>query len=479
MDKWVPAALDYIPRWLEYQMRQSEQPGCVIAIADTKSVGCKIVLEQAFGHADLDRRIALTPRHRFRVASHSKSFTSAGIMKLRERDRLRLDDLVGRYVQGLHRDIAEATIAQILSHSGGLVRDGWDSGQWQDRRPFLDADELRADLAAAPIIDTNTRFKYSNHGFGLAGMVIEAITGEGYTDWIKREIVIPAGLEETEPDMPLPRGVPFARGHTGLLPAGRRFVVPGDNPTNALAPATGFVSTAADLVRFFGQLDPAARRSVLSVASRREMIRRQWSDPYATFGSNYGLGIASGNTAGSDWFGHGGGFQGFITRTSVLPGHGLAISILTNAIDGWAHLWWGGIMQILAAFARHGPPTAQVRDWAGRWWTHWGAIDLVPMGRRVLVAAPGWLNPVMDATEITVSGSDKGKIALAGGFANYGETVRRKRGRNGAVSEVWLGGSCFLPEQRIVRELESRYGKKAGGKAKPGDTTTPRTRKLS
>jgi len=202
MEKWVPAALDYIPRWLEYQMRQSEQPGCVIAIGDTRSAGGKIVLEQAFGHADLDRRTPLTPRHRFRVASHSKSFTSAGIMKLREQNRLRLDDPVGRHVEGLHRDVAETTIAQVLSHSAGLVRDGWDSGQWQDRRPFLDAEELRADLAAAPIIDANTRFKYSNHGFGLAGMVIAAVTGERYTDWVRREIVVPAGLTETEPDMP-------------------------------------------------------------------------------------------------------------------------------------------------------------------------------------------------------------------------------------------------------------------------------------
>ena len=80
MDKWIGAALDYIPRWLEYQMRLSEQPGCVIAIAYKG----KLVLEQAFGHADLAQGIALTPRHRFRVASHSKSFTAAGVLKLRE-----------------------------------------------------------------------------------------------------------------------------------------------------------------------------------------------------------------------------------------------------------------------------------------------------------------------------------------------------------------------------------------------------------
>src|ERR1051326_2223828 len=116
MEKWVPAALDYVPRWLEYQMRQSEQPGCVIAIGDAGHPGGRIVFEQAFGCADLDRKEKLTPRHRFRVASHSKSFTSAGVMKLREQGKLRLDDPVGRHVEGLHRDIAETTIAQLLSH---------------------------------------------------------------------------------------------------------------------------------------------------------------------------------------------------------------------------------------------------------------------------------------------------------------------------------------------------------------------------
>ena len=46
-----------------------------------------------------------------------------------------------------------------------------------------------------------------------------------------------------------------------------------------MAPATGFVSTAADLVRFFAQLAPNAKQSVLSVDSRREMSRQQWRDP--------------------------------------------------------------------------------------------------------------------------------------------------------------------------------------------------------
>jgi CubicO group peptidase (beta-lactamase class C family) len=454
MDKWLKPALDYIPQFLDYQLRQSEQPGCVVAIAHRG----KIVLEAAFGHADLVKRVPLTPRHRFRVASHSKSFTATGVMKLREAGKLRLDDPAGRYVAGLHRSIAQATIAQLLSHSAGIIRDGTDNGQWQDRRPFLSAAELRAALAETPVLETNTRFKYSNHGFGLAGLIIEAVTGEPYTTWIKHAIVEPAGLAETVPDMPLAKGALMASGHSAKLPIGRRVVVPARNATNALASATGFVSTARDLARFFAQLDPAARRSVLSPSSRREMIRRQWRDPDSSLERYYGLGIMSGRTAEWDWFGHGGAFQGFISRTGVLPESGLTVSLVTNAVDGFANQWFESVLHILRRFATHGAPAKRIGDWTGRWWTLWNALDLVPMGERVLVAAPALLNPFLDASEIAVTGKDRGRIALATGFAAYGEGARLVRGRGGKPTEFWLGGTKLLPETRLVPELEKRYG---------------------
>jgi CubicO group peptidase (beta-lactamase class C family) len=61
MQKWLDPAVDYVSRWMEFQMRMSEQPGCVIAIAH----GSRVVLEQAFGYADLRRGVPLTPRHGF------------------------------------------------------------------------------------------------------------------------------------------------------------------------------------------------------------------------------------------------------------------------------------------------------------------------------------------------------------------------------------------------------------------------------
>jgi CubicO group peptidase (beta-lactamase class C family) len=453
MERWLKCALDYIPDWLAFQMRASEKPGCAIAIAHRD----RVVLERAWGYADLATGEPLTPRHRFRIASHSKSFTAAGLLKLREQGKLKLDDPVGQFVARLHARVARTTIAQLLSHSAGLIRDGSDAGQFLDRRPFLSTDELMAALQDPPVIEPNTRFKYSNLGYGLLGKVIEACAGEAYATWIRREIVDAAGLTETELDMPLADGIPFARGHTGRLVLGRRLTIPGDFTTNAIGPAGGFVSTAADLARYFAQLSPKARKSVLSVASRREMVRRQWRDPHSDLERYYGLGTISGTSDGWDWFGHSGGLQGYISRTCVLPAQDLAISLLTNAVDGFAHAWLDGIIHILQAFARHGAPARQVKDWTGRWWSLWGAIDLVPMGEKVMVAVPGIWAPFANASELEITGKREGRIAVAAGYGSHGEPVRCVRRKSGKIAELWLSATRLVPEDELAAEMATRY----------------------
>jgi CubicO group peptidase (beta-lactamase class C family) len=454
MDRWLGAALDYIPRWLEFQMQASQQPGCIVAIAHRD----KVVLERAFGSANLDTGEALTPRHRFRIASHTKSFTAAAILKLRERGKLKLDDTAGQFVSDLHPGVARATIAQLLSHSAGLIRDGRDAGQFLDRRAFLNARELKEDLKLPPVIDAGSRLKYSNHGYALLGLIIEAITGESWAEFIKREIIDAVGLKETTPDMPLKRGTPFARGHTGRILLGRRLVIPGDFVQHAVAPAGSVVSTASDVARYFAQLSPNARRSVISTASRREMTRRHWRNPNSSLEDYYGLGTMSGTMNGWDWFGHGGGLQGYISQTRVYPAQELTVVVLTNAIDGWAGMWVGGITNILQAFARNGAPSRKVRDWNGRFWTLWGASDLVPMGNKVVWVAPGMITPMADAGELTVMGRNLAKITLTNGYGSYGEMVRCVRNKSGRITEL-IGATRILPAARVAREMEKRYSR--------------------
>ncbi len=456
---WLKAALAYVPEWMSFQVERFRQVGCTVAIAH----GGKLVYEQAFGTADLRTGKALTPRHRFRIASHSKTFTASGVMLLREQGTLGLDDPIGQYVSGLHKGLAKARIGELLSHSAGVTRDGVDSGQFSDRRPYLSREELLSELAQKQPLVPGVQLKYSNHGFGLLGLMIEGITGTDYASWITQNVIEAAGLKETVPDMPhLPKKVPMATGHSAEFPFGQRLIVPGDNVCDAIAPAGGFVSTAADVARFFAQLSPASKTSILSAASRREMTQRRWRDNCSTVEQYYGLGTMQSAPGLKEWFGHTGGLQGFVSRTSCFAETGFTITVLCNAQDAPSYVWVDSIASILAAFQRHGAPTKRVADWGGRWWSMWGAVDMVPMGNVVCQTAP-FMNPPFDATttEITVKGKDHGLIAKTSAYNSPGQTVRRVRGRGGKPTELWLGGSIQLPKEAMLKEVTGRY-KKSG-----------------
>ncbi len=451
MSTGLKAALDYLPRWLEFQVAELQQPGCAVAVAHRG----RLVLERAFGVADIETGAPLTPKHRFRVASHSKSFTAAGVMRLVEARKLRLNAAVGTYVAGLHERVASTTLRQLLSHGAGVHRDGRDSGQWDLRRPFLDAAELRADLRTPPTLEPDARFKYSNHAFGLLGLVIECVTGSPYTTWIRREVIERAGLSHTQPDAPVTGRAPMSNGHTARSTLGRRHTLGRDLPTHALAAATGFVSTAGDLARFFSQLDPRADSELLSVASRRAMVRVHREVPGLPPGREYGLGIIRGRLGLTHWFGHSGSFPGYLSRTCVLPAEELSFSVLTNSIDGPAQQWADGAIDIFRTFSQRGAPTGSTRRWTGRWWNIWGACDLVPVGDRVLVTRPSLTSPFVGASELTVRG-DVGKITEADGFATFGESVRLLRDRRGRATELWLGGARFDPDTRALKQRLDR-----------------------
>ena len=129
--------------------------------------------------------------------------------------------------------------------------------------------------------------------------------------------------------------------------------------------------------------------------------------------------------------------------------------MLTNAADGLSHFWLDGVVHILRAFARNGAPERKLASWNGRWWGLWGAIDLVPMGRKVMVATPGMFNPFLDASEVTVIDKDRAKITQAIGGGAHGQGVRRVRNKEGEVSEIWFAGTKLLPEAEAARRFAS------------------------
>jgi hypothetical protein len=302
---------------------------------------------------------------------------------------------------------------------------------------------------------------------------IEAVANEPYAAWIRREVVAPFGLTETDPDMPLPPGAPFARGHTGKALLGRSQLVPGDYPLNALTPAAGFVSTAGDLARFFAQLSPNAADSPLSRDSRREMTRGQWKNPDAALVTAYGLGTSSGTLGDWNWFGHAGGLLGYISRTAVVPERNMAISVLTNVSNGLAWSWLDGILHVARALAQRGKPTEGVLGWTGRWWNAWGALDLLPAGDRVLVAAPGFLNPVIDAAEIEVTGPNEAASPWPPAMMVMGSPFVSSATKPAHRSSSGLGASVPLPRPWSRRKCVTSTAHQSVRDCKPQHDAEP------
>jgi CubicO group peptidase (beta-lactamase class C family) len=125
-------AMAYADQWLAFQQRLKEIPAVTMAVRH----GDEVILSRAYGHANLEREIAVTPMHIFRVASHSKWFTATAIMQLKEQHKLRLDDPLGQYIAWLVEPVASITIRQVLNHAAGITRDGYDNDHWQLDHPF-------------------------------------------------------------------------------------------------------------------------------------------------------------------------------------------------------------------------------------------------------------------------------------------------------------------------------------------------------
>jgi D-alanyl-D-alanine carboxypeptidase len=467
----------YLAQWVTTQAALHRVPGVQYAVA----VDDEVVLDGAWGVTDLTSGTPLRPDHLFRVASHSKTFTATTVARLVDAGELRWDDALGAHVPELGRTSAgEITVREALGHTGGLLRDGRDADFWQLALPFPDrAALLDAVLTDGEVYGRGEAFKYSNLAYGLLGLVVEAVTGERFTDHVRHALLEPLGLDDTFCELTDEISRRAVVGHSAPAPAepGLRAVfADGRLPvaattTGALAAATGFCSTARDLVRWASAhcdgatlLRPETRRLLQreeSVVERPHSRRRA-----------YGLGFELRDVDGRRLVGHSGGFPGQITRTWFDPTSRVAVSVLTNAIDGPADQLALGLFALVttalagdhggsAAGSASGGATggggsddgapAGLDRWTGRFANLWGRIDLVRLGGHLWSIDPLRADPLDGAERLRVDG-DALRPAPHGGFGPVGEPVHVLRDADGAPSGVVVGGMTSWPAEEFERQ---------------------------
>lgn len=447
----VLAACDVADRHLAARRRMLRIPGVQAAVA----VDGEVVWETAHGFADLERRVALTPRHVFRIASHSKTFTATAVLQLVEAGRLRLDDRLGDHVAGLPTGVASVTVRETLGHGGGLTRDGADADHWSLERPFPSAEQLLAGLdAGSAVRPANERFKYSNIGYSVLGLVIEAITGGSYAEAVGAGIIDRLGLSETTPELDPKRAHQYAVGYTSLAYADQRLPIENIS-TGAMAAATGFASTAADTARYLGAHRPGDER-LLQDPSKRLGQRDEWKVERAD--SSYGLGFEVLEVAGRRLTGHSGGFPGFTSRSLLDPATGLSLSVFTNCIDGPAtDLAKAAYKLIALACGLHrAERPAERHTWSGdldrftgSFSDIWHRSDVVRFGDRLWQLGLTEPDPADNPVELVAESPTRLRAVGGGtGFGSFGEAADYAFDEAGQILAARLpGGITSRPLQ--------------------------------
>lgn len=362
----LATAFPEIQRIVTSFIERAHVPGAAVGVI----VDGELVFSTGVGLRDRATNAPATPDSIFRIASMTKSFTAASILKLRDEGRVSLDDPAERYVPELKslayptKDSPRITIRHLLSHSEGFPEDN----PWGDRQ-LARTDAVMSEWMRGGIpfsTSPGTAYEYSNYGFAILGQIVARVSGQPYATYLKTNILDPLGMSSTKlevsavPADRIAKGYRWVDGHwedEPLLPHG------------AFGAMGGLWTSTQDLAKWVAFLLDGfpprddAERGPLRRASRREM-QQSWratratavqstiDAPLALTAGGYGFGLRIAQTcAFGQLVTHGGGLPGYGSQMQWLPEYGVGIIAMGNV----TYTGWGGAFtEMWAALAKTG-----------------------------------------------------------------------------------------------------------------------------
>ncbi len=326
-----PARLRLGIAWLAARLDHELVPGAGLALTAPGRQSLVIGL----GRADLANDVRAGADTPFRAGSISKLFTALAIVSMVEKGSLSLDlevESLLDFIPSTPEHEAPMTVRQLLSHTSGLREEA--SLPYFIEFNFPTAEVLRSDAASfenrAP---SGAQYRYSNLGYGLLGMVAEAVSIRPFSEIVAEEVLRPLGLGSTSLDATSSSAPPNGYAIRSASNVRTPFA---PYSFEALAPAGGLITTAADLAQLTEWMGatlaapdlqmrgPVSRRSLLKMAER----------PAPNGPGRRGLGINFySSPRGVDFVGHGGYCAGYRAIVYVEPTTGNAISLLLNVND--------------------------------------------------------------------------------------------------------------------------------------------------
>lgn len=282
----------------------------------------------AFGRSDLELDVAAQPGHLYQSGSTGKMFTATAIMQLVQQRRLAPEDPIARHLPGTPAHWGAITVDQLLRHRSGIA--DYDEREFDINRDWSNAQLIEA-FAAWPLeFEPGTRFAYSNSGYVLLGLLVEAVTGTFYGDWLAAQVFGPAGMRTAQVNdidaVLTGRARGYARDEDGTL---RRPV----HVSRSLSRTAdgSLLYSLEDLLAW----ERAITHSLVLPAPLQAQIETAAPYPDGTLPiERYGAGWGTRTVRGHRLVSHGGVWQGFSAWIGRYPEDGLAIMMLCNLESG-------------------------------------------------------------------------------------------------------------------------------------------------
>ncbi len=313
----------------------------------------KVIYEKTSGYADLANEIPNTLDTRFASASAGKVFVAVGILQLIEQGKIHFDDTLGKLLDlEWHNIDRDVTVKQLLTHTSGVpdyfdesIMDEYED-LWKDYPNYKirhNRDLLPLFINKLMMYPRGEKFQYNNSGYVLLAMIIEAVTGMEFDQYLKLRVFDICGMKSTgyyELDR-LPAKCANSYIYCAETDNFRTNIFSVDAKGTG---AGGAFITVPDILRFWTNLLDG---KLISRALVSEMLSKQSGDGGNTNESHYGYGLwIIDNPAGKDFAYFQGCDPGVSFISEYNPNNGMISVLVSNYGDNV----WGEMRKIRGTY---------------------------------------------------------------------------------------------------------------------------------
>jgi CubicO group peptidase (beta-lactamase class C family) len=294
-------------------------PATLIGVWDAK--GGSFI--RAFGYADLEKKVPLTPADHFRIGSNTKTFVISVLLQLVGEKKLSLDDPLSRFQLGVTIPNAEGvTVRELCNMRSGLF-EAYDTPQFAQLNMKVPRDFDPRTLVAwamqqKPYFAPGKSYRYTNTNYLLLGMIIEEITKDSVGNQIRKRLLEPFGLTQTSYPQTEAMPSPWVHGYH-LDKQGNWEDISNTIPVAFMGSAGTMISDMNDIRRW---IELYATGKTCGAGTYDDLIN---CIPFLG-NTSFGLGI----TCSEGWYGYTGALPGYNTADYYSPATGTTIVAWIN-----------------------------------------------------------------------------------------------------------------------------------------------------